>query len=125
VKSGFETPTVVGKRGAGVDQAMRSLATTVRTIGIRSLLTVSGEGYRCYFWAGEPREALALRPAVYAVMFYLGSITRYRPYEFDAIVSGGYSWLVHEFLATQPLQFSYGLASYLAGIDVVRPFAIT
>jgi YaaC-like protein len=121
----FETPTVGGRRGAGVDQAMRSLAAMVGTIGIRSLLTVSGEGYRCYFWTGEPREALALLPAVYAVMFYLGSITRYRPYEFETIISGGYSWLVHEFLATQPLQFSYGMASYLARIDVVRPFAVS
>lgn len=121
----FETRPVVGRRGAGIDKAMGQLAAAVRTIGVRSLLTVSGEGYRCYFWTGEPREELALLPAVYAVMFYLGSITRYRPYEFDTVISGGHAWLVHEYLATQPMQFSYGLASYLAGIDVVRPFATT
>jgi hypothetical protein len=42
---------------------------------------------------------------------------------FDKIVAGAYSWLVADFLATQPTQFTYTLASYLAGVDVVRPFA--
>jgi len=119
----FESEAIAGRRGAGIDQAMRKVAASLKTVGIRTLLTVSGEGYRCYFWTGEPREALPLLPAGYAVMFYLGSITRYRPNEFDTVISGGHSWLVHEFLATQPLQFCYGLASYLAGTDVVRPFA--
>jgi hypothetical protein len=42
---------------------------------------------------------------------------------FDKILSGGYAWVVGELLATYPLQFVYGLASELAGVDVVRPYA--
>ncbi len=32
-------------------------------------------------------------------------------------------WVVEEFLATEPTQFIYTLASWLAGVEVVRPFA--
>jgi hypothetical protein len=56
-------------------------------------------------------------------MFYLGSLTRYKPYDFDKIVTHEYAWLVGEFLNTQPIQFLYGLASTLDGIEVVQPYA--
>ncbi len=54
-------------------------------------------------------------------MFYLGSITRYKPYDFDKIITQRYSWLIGEFLSTQPMQFLYALASHLDGVEVVRP----
>ena len=56
-------------------------------------------------------------------MFFLGSVTRYRPYDYDTILGGRYAWLVEEFIATQPTQFLYLLASTLAGVEVVRPLA--
>jgi hypothetical protein len=56
-------------------------------------------------------------------MFYLGSLTRYKPADFDKIVTHRYSWMVAEFLETQPVQFIYGIASFLGGVEVVRPFA--
>ena len=71
----------------------------------------------------EPRQILPPLAAVYAALFYLGSITRYKPDVFDKIIAGGYSWVVGELLATQPLQFLYHLASELAGVDVVLPYA--
>jgi len=33
--------------------------------------------------------------------------------------------VVHELIATEPVQFVYTLASELAGVDVVRPYATT
>jgi hypothetical protein len=62
--------------------------------------------------------------SVYAIMFYLGSITRYKPYDFDRIVAGKFTWLIGEFLKTQPAQFVYGVAAHAAGVDVVRPYAL-
>ena len=56
-------------------------------------------------------------------MFYLGSITRYRPYDFDRYLAGRSGHLLSEFLATQPNQFIYLLASELAGNQVVVPFS--
>ncbi len=38
-------------------------------------------------------------------------------------ISGGYSWIVEEFIATAPVQFLYILASQLAETVVVRPYA--
>ena len=61
--------------------------------------------------------------AIHAAMFYLGSVTRYKPEDFDKILSGGYSWIVEEFIATAPVQFLYILASQLAETVVVRPYA--
>jgi hypothetical protein len=116
----YETKAVPGKK-RGVDKAIRTLASSLQAIGIWTLLT--SDGYRTYFWTGEPRKSLPPLAAVYAVMFYLGSITRYKPYDFDRIIEGGYSFLVGEILATQPTQFVYALASNLAGVDVVKPYA--
>ncbi len=63
--------------------------------------------------------------ASYAAFFYLGSITRYKPNDFDKVLEGGFSWVVNELLATEPFQVLYTLASELAGVDVVRPYATT
>ncbi len=116
----FETGGVAGVR-RGTDTAIKRLADQIRQIGVWSILT--GQGYRFYLSRIPPREMLPPLASIYAVMFYLGSITRYKPYDFDRIVSQKFSWLVSEFLSTQPKQFLYGLASHVAGVDVVRPFA--
>ena len=63
--------------------------------------------------------------SVYALMFYLGSITRYRPQDF-ATVTEPYAWLVSEFVETQPAQWLYLiLASHIAQTEVLSAFATT
>lgn len=108
--------------GRGADTAIVKLAKTVRSVGIRTILT--GRGQRLYFSSHDPKKCPPQLASIYAVMFYLGSITRYKPYDFDRIISKKYSWLIGEFLNTQPLQFLYLLASYMGDVDVVHPFAI-
>lgn len=117
----LETNAVPGRR-RGVDPALRRLAGDLRKVGLWAVLT--GRGYRYYLATFEPSERLPQLAAVYAVMFYLGSITRYKPYDFDRIIAGRYAWVVNEFLASQPQQFHYLLASTVAGVDVVRPWAV-
>ena len=116
----FETKSEVGRK-RGVDRAINRLATSLREVGVWSILTPGG--YRFYFCTLERRRVLPPLAAVYAAMFYLGSITRYKPYDFDRILRGGYSWVVEELITTMPHQFLYLLASELAGVDVVRPYA--
>jgi hypothetical protein len=116
----FETGEIPGVRRA-TDTAINGLAERIRRVGVWSILT--GRGNRYYLSTIPPRDILPGLASVYAVMFYLGSITRYKPYDFDRIVSRQLSWLIGEFLRTQPTQFLYGLASHVAGVDVVRPFA--
>jgi hypothetical protein len=116
----FETAEVPGPTKAR-DKAIRKVAQALQRAGVWSVLT--RQGYRFYFSTLPPRNIMPPLASVYAVMFYLGSITRYKPYDFDQIVSERFSWLVSEFLRTQPGQFLYCLASHAAGVDVVPPFA--
>jgi len=116
----FETDTIPAKK-RGIDKGILSLATRIRQYGIYTILTSAG--VRFYLSSTTPSTRMPQLAAAYALVFYLGSVTRYKPDVFDKITSGGYSWIIEEFLATQPAQFTYSLASHLAGVDVVRPFA--
>jgi hypothetical protein len=118
----LETASLPGER-RGVDGAIQKLAGHFREAAVSTVLT--GDGYRFYFCNVAPRHRLPRLAATYAAFFYLGSVTRYKPEAFDSIVSGGFSWVVHELIATEPVQFVYTLASQLAGVDVVRPYATT
>jgi hypothetical protein len=104
-----------------VDRAILQLADGFRDLGVASVLTQSG--YRFYVPVLRSAARIPALAAGYAAIFYLGSVTRYKPDVFDKILAGGYSWLVEELLATYPTQFVYTLASELAGVDVVRPYA--
>lgn len=117
----FETDTVPGSR-RGLDNGLRLLASRMRHAGIYCALT--NTGYKYYITTIEPRRRLPQLAAVFATVFYLASITRYKPYDFDKILAGGYSWVIGEFLNGQPTQFIYTIASHLAGTAVVRPFAV-
>jgi hypothetical protein len=116
----LETQPVLG-RLRGVDGAIRILTGHFHELGVSSILT--SRGYRFYFSNIEPRRMLPRLAASYAAFFYLGSITRYKPNDFDKVLEGGFSWVVNELIATEPFQFLYTLASELAGVDVVRPYA--
>lgn len=116
----FETTREMGV-GRGVYKAIKNLAARIRNARVWSILTSTG--WRYYLCKMKPGEILPPLASVYAVMFYLSSVTRYQPYDFDKIVTGRYAWIVSEFLRTQPIQFLYGLAGQIAGVDVVRPFA--
>lgn len=118
----FETDFEPGDR-RGLDNGIKRLVKQLRELDVAAILTSSG--YRFYLTSLTAGSRLPYLAASYAVAFYLGSVTRYKPHDFDKIIAGGYRWLVEEFLATQPMQFIYGLASELAGVDVVRPYAVT
>src|SRR5438445_3214789 len=109
--------------GRGVPGALKNLRTACLATTIAPLLT--NVGYRYYIALHGGHRELAGIPAMFMIMFYLGSITRYQPYHFDSIFSGGFRWLVNEFLETQPSQFVYLIGSLLAGTEVVRPFGGT
>jgi len=114
----FETPAYsLSNR----NRAMADLSNALVRAGIWSVLTSTG--YRHYLGPVPQRYRLPQLASVYATMFYLGSVTRYRPYDYETILGGRYAWLVEEFLATQPTQFLYLLASQLTGVEVVQPLA--
>ncbi|MFC1544165.1 YaaC family protein [Gemmatimonadota bacterium] len=85
---------------------------------------VSAPPYRAYYLYVTPEaERDSILPqlaSIYAVSFYLGSITRYRPQQFDSILTSEYGGLVETFLQEQPSQFLYLLASAFCRRDVTK-----
>ena len=59
--------------------------------------------------------------SMYALMYYLGSITRYRPHHFDRLSGSPYGGFILSCLADQPTQFLYLLASEFAKQEVTKP----
>ena len=117
----FESDPETGHR-RGVDSAIRRLAATLQQVGVSYLLT--SEGYRYYLSTHVPRLRLPQLAASFVTMFYFGSITRYRPAD-STRIHENHTWLVSDFLENEPTQFLYGVASFIAEIDVVVPLAIT
>jgi len=115
----FETAAAAA-HARSFDPAIATLAKQVRAIGASSILTRFG--YRHYLTSLAPRFQLPDLAAAFAVAFYFGSVVRYKPDVFAKVATGGFSWVVREFFASAPNQFLYGLSSFLAGVDVIRPF---
>lgn len=117
----FETK-MVRRLGRSYQPAVERLTNDLVSRGMHLLLT-EHEGYRIYFSHFGHRETARLPQLVslYAVMFFLGAITRYRPYDFDRFVEGKWGWLVNEFINSQPPQFIYLLTSEMVKNEVVLP----
>lgn len=58
------------------------------------------------------------------IIFYFGSITRYRPLEFDYWMRSKYGAQVREIINRQPIQFIYMLASEFLENNLVKPAVI-
>ncbi len=79
--------------------------------------------YRKYYIYLVPPEEPRLHPlcSAYLLMFYLGSVTRYRPQDFSRIQKSKFNAQIENFLDTYPKQFFYLLASEFAKRDVCWP----
>ena len=79
---------------------------------------------RYYLYLCPPEERTSRLPqllSMYAVTFFFGSITRYRPDKFDDLLRGPFGPRVRDFITGQPRQFVYQLSSEMARRDVARP----
>lgn len=59
--------------------------------------------------------------SIYALAYYLGSITRYRPHHFPSITDSLFGPRIQDFITGQPQQFLYLLASEFAKRDIAKP----
>ena len=69
----------------------------------------------------EQDQLLPQLATSYALIFLLGSVTRYRPQEFDSLLRGRDGSFIQEFLSSAPRQFLYLLASDFAERDITLP----
>ena len=74
-----------------------------------------------YVYLADPADRLLPQLcSIYMVFFYLGSITRYRPNQFDELIAGPYGAFFQEFIENQPNQWLYMLASEFSEQEVTR-----
>jgi hypothetical protein len=104
-------------------RAADEVVSLVRLIKPKLRRTILGASpYRRYYLymapAGEQRLPQLL--VVHALMFFLGSIARYRPSYLLSILDGDHGGFLREFLATQPLQYVYEIASEFLLREVSR-----
>ncbi len=57
-------------------------------------------------------------------MFYFGSVARYRPSDYEKMLTGKFGWAIEEFLSSQGHQFVYLIANALMKQEVVAPWAL-
>jgi hypothetical protein len=79
---------------------------------------------RYYVYLCPPAERRYVLPqllSMYAMTFYFGSITRYRPHRFDLLLKSPFGPRVRDFVTGQPQQFLYQMASEFAARDIARP----
>lgn len=86
-------------------------------LGLSSLLTRQGYRYYCDLRPGNFHH---LNNSL-ALLFYLGSVARYRPSEVEEISTGKLGPLVNEALAVIPQQFLYQLVSLITQSVCVVP----
>ena len=76
---------------------------------------------RYYLYLSQANESrLPQIVAAYLLLFWLGSLTRYRPVELLVALNGSLGGFFREFLATQPQQLLYMLASEFRQQEVSR-----
>lgn len=82
---------------------------------------------RYYLYTAPLRERQQVLPqllSIYAAMYYLGSITRYRPVNFTKILDGTFGAQIHTLLTELPAQFLYMIGSEFAKQEITRPAMI-
>ncbi len=98
---------------------LEQLADTARRLFYRSLTT--SEPFRSYYvyvpptGFSKPRQ-LASR---YILLFFLGSVTRYRPADFATYLDGEFGPFLAEFLASEPGQGLFEMACLFVNREVV------
>ena len=77
--------------------------------------------YYLYFCpTSEHAQVLPQLVSIYAVFYYLGSVTRYRPQQFDTLLNGQFGEQLQELLTNIPNQFLFLMASEFAEREVTR-----
>ena len=82
---------------------------------------------RYYAYLCPPTETASRLPqllSIYAVTFHLGSVTRYRPQDYDRMLSEKFGARILDFVTGQPSQFLFLISSEIARQEVTQPSII-
>lgn len=112
-------PTSYNRHGVDVATSLSQTGKHLLWAAVASL-----SPYRRYYLYLCPHDRDLLLPqlaSIYALTFYLGSVTRYRPTVFRSILDGPYGPRIAEFISGQPAQFIYLMASEFAKREITQP----
>jgi hypothetical protein len=103
--------------------SLQSLFDTMRGLLWATVATVPPYRRHYIYLRPAPEDAQVLPQllSIYAVAYYLGSITRYRPHHLPAIIDGVFGPRIQDFISGQPQQFLYLLASEFAQREIAKP----
>lgn len=117
----FEQKHTIFYSGRAADKIV-DLIDTVKPLLWRT--AINTDPYRKYYiYLAPDSERDFVLPqllSIYAVLYYLGSITRYRPHQFDKILQGEHGPFIEAFLNDQPTQFLFLMASEFARREVTK-----
>lgn len=104
-------------------QVLQKLAERTRPYLWSIVSALPGTAYRRYYLHLTPpgAERLPQIGSLWATLFYLGSVVRYRPHLFDEITGGPFGPFITEFISAQPEQMLYMLASEMCEREVAQP----
>ena len=105
---------------------LMDVVTEIRSVLWSSVLLVPPYA-RHYLYLAPPNERAQVLPqllSIYMIMFFLGSITRYRPHHFETLQEGLYGPFIESFLSEAPSQFLYLLASEFLQQEISKPATV-
>lgn len=106
--------------------AVMELVRFARPLLWRVASAVPSGSYRRYYLVMTPAGTVRIPQlaSIWVLLFYLGSIVRYRPHLFDEVQAGPYGAFVDEFVSSQPHQLLYLLASEMCQREIAKPAII-
>jgi hypothetical protein len=104
-------------------QVLQKLANSVRPYLWAIVSAIPGTAYRRYYLhlTSPGGERLPQIGSLWATLYYLGSVVRYRPHLFEQLTSGPFGPFITEFISAQPEQMLYMLASEMCEREVAQP----
>jgi hypothetical protein len=102
---------------------LRDISSQIRNF-IWTIASTTSPYRKHYVYLSPAAEVTSRLPqvlAMYALSYYLGSITRYRPHHYPKIIRTEYGPFIQDFITGQPQQFLYLMASEFAEQDVAKP----
>jgi hypothetical protein len=119
---GIEQKAIV-KYGQRPSDRLPDLVGPLRAPLWRIVTSNPGQSYRKYYLHLTPAGASRLPQllALWALLFHYGSMVRYQPHVFAAMTRDRYGAFIREFVAAQPEQMLYLLASEMCEREVAKP----
>lgn len=90
----------------------------------RIVTAYPAEGYRRYYLHLTPPTETNRQPQIasmWMLIFFFGSVVRYRPQAFATMTRGRFGAWINDFVAAQPEQLLFMLASEIRRREVARP----